>query len=84
MKHHKHLILIVAFSFWNNVEKNEIDQDEEDVKAIARLFADLGDSYVDLIATGNVLIPAYLSKVVVPLTFIFNYLNEILLNVKIG
>jgi hypothetical protein len=28
-------------------------QDEEDVKAIARLFADMGDSYVDLIATGN-------------------------------
>lgn len=28
-------------------------QDEEDVKAIARLFADMGDSYVELIATGN-------------------------------
>ncbi|KAF3340567.1 transportin-3 isoform X1 [Carex littledalei] len=28
-------------------------KDEEDVKAIARLFADLGDSYVDLIATGS-------------------------------
>jgi hypothetical protein len=28
------------------------------VKAIARLFADLGDSYVDLIVTGNVIIPA--------------------------
>lgn len=27
-------------------------QDEEDVKAIARLFADMGDSYVELIATG--------------------------------
>ncbi|CAI0399063.1 unnamed protein product [Linum tenue] len=28
-------------------------KDEEDVKAIARLFADLGDSYVELIATGS-------------------------------
>ncbi|KAF6983445.1 hypothetical protein CFC21_001630 [Triticum aestivum] len=28
-------------------------KDEEDVKAIARLFADMGDSYVDLIATGD-------------------------------
>ncbi|KAK1565303.1 hypothetical protein Q3G72_023711 [Acer saccharum] len=27
-------------------------QDEEDVKAIARLFADMGDSYVELIANG--------------------------------
>lgn len=27
-------------------------QDEEDVKAIGRLFADVGDSYVELIATG--------------------------------
>ncbi|KAG4932733.1 hypothetical protein JHK87_046735 [Glycine soja] len=27
--------------------------DEEDVKAIARLFADMGDSYVELIATGS-------------------------------
>ncbi|KAJ4712230.1 putative Transportin [Melia azedarach] len=27
-------------------------KDEEDVKAIARLFADMGDSYVELIATG--------------------------------
>ncbi|KAJ3682345.1 hypothetical protein LUZ60_014918 [Juncus effusus] len=29
------------------------NKDEEDVKAIARLFADMGDSYVDLIATGS-------------------------------
>lgn len=29
-------------------------QDEEDVKAIARLFADMGESYVDLIATGKI------------------------------
>ncbi|XP_074589780.1 transportin MOS14 [Curcuma longa] len=28
-------------------------KDEEDVKAIARLFAEMGDSYVDLIATGS-------------------------------
>ncbi|THU56155.1 hypothetical protein C4D60_Mb11t14270 [Musa balbisiana] len=28
-------------------------QDEEDVKAIARLFADMGDSYIELIATGS-------------------------------
>ncbi|GKV14189.1 hypothetical protein SLEP1_g25094 [Rubroshorea leprosula] len=27
--------------------------DEEDVKAIARLFADMGDSYVELIANGS-------------------------------
>lgn len=31
-------------------------QDEEDVKAIARLFADMGDSYVELIATGILLL----------------------------
>lgn len=28
-------------------------QDEEDIKAIARLFADMGDAYVELIATGR-------------------------------
>lgn len=28
-------------------------KDEEDVKAIARLFSDMGDSYVELIATGS-------------------------------
>ncbi|XXG68407.1 hypothetical protein AAC387_Pa06g1499 [Persea americana] len=28
-------------------------KDEEDVKAMARLFADMGDSYVELIATGS-------------------------------
>lgn len=28
-------------------------QDEEDIKAIARLFADMGDAYVELIATGS-------------------------------
>ncbi|XP_047942500.1 transportin MOS14-like [Salvia hispanica] len=28
-------------------------KDEEDVKAVARLFADIGDAYVELIATGS-------------------------------
>ena len=28
-------------------------QDEEDAKAIGRLFADMGDAYVQLIATGR-------------------------------
>jgi hypothetical protein len=28
-------------------------QDEEDVKAIACIYADMGESYVDLIATGK-------------------------------
>lgn len=32
----------------------DASKDEEDVKAIARLFADMGDSYVELIATGSV------------------------------
>ncbi|KAJ0647378.1 putative armadillo-like helical, Cyclin-like superfamily [Helianthus annuus] len=38
-----------------NLKPQLIDslKDEEDVKAIARLFADIGDSYVELIATGN-------------------------------
>ncbi|XP_020519422.1 transportin MOS14 isoform X2 [Amborella trichopoda] len=31
----------------------DLDQDEEEVKSMARLFADMGDSYVDLIATGS-------------------------------
>ncbi|XWS51047.1 hypothetical protein CRYUN_Cryun12cG0142600 [Craigia yunnanensis] len=30
-----------------------LPEDEEDVKAIAQLFADMGDSYVELIATGS-------------------------------
>ncbi|XP_050942855.1 uncharacterized protein LOC127150081 isoform X2 [Cucumis melo] len=33
--------------------KDKDIEDEEDVKAIARLFADMGDSYVELIATSN-------------------------------
>ncbi|XP_028781682.1 transportin MOS14 isoform X1 [Neltuma alba] len=32
---------------------SDSSKDEEDVKAIARLFADMGDSYVELIATGS-------------------------------
>ncbi|XP_074284647.1 transportin MOS14-like [Silene latifolia] len=32
---------------------NDHSKDEEDVKAIGRLFADMGDSYVKLIATGT-------------------------------
>ncbi|KAF5765814.1 putative armadillo-like helical protein [Helianthus annuus] len=38
-----------------NLKPQLIDslKDEEDVKAIARLFADIGDSYVELIATDN-------------------------------
>lgn len=38
-------------------------QDEEDLKAIVRLFADLGDSYVELIATGNISYSFYYSYV---------------------
>ncbi|KAJ0524777.1 putative armadillo-like helical protein [Helianthus annuus] len=40
-----------------NLKPQLIDssKDEEDVKAIARLFADMGDSYVELIATGMIL-----------------------------
>uniref|UniRef100_A0A7N0U001 Uncharacterized protein n=1 Tax=Kalanchoe fedtschenkoi TaxID=63787 RepID=A0A7N0U001_KALFE len=30
-----------------------VPQDEEDVKAVARLFSDMGDSYVELIGTGS-------------------------------
>uniref|UniRef100_A0A9I9ECK9 Uncharacterized protein n=1 Tax=Cucumis melo TaxID=3656 RepID=A0A9I9ECK9_CUCME len=33
--------------------KDKDIEDEEDVKAIARLFADMGDSYVELIATST-------------------------------
>lgn len=35
------------------VQLRDASKDEEDVKAIARLFADMGDSYVELIATGS-------------------------------
>ncbi|MFS7971211.1 putative armadillo-like helical protein [Helianthus anomalus] len=40
-----------------NLKPQLIDssKDEEDVKAIARLFANIGDSYVELIATGMIL-----------------------------
>ncbi|KAF7135562.1 hypothetical protein RHSIM_Rhsim08G0163500 [Rhododendron simsii] len=36
-----------------NVSSSRYFQDEEDVKAIARLFADMGDSYLELIANGS-------------------------------
>ncbi|KAL5977120.1 hypothetical protein ACLOJK_021462 [Asimina triloba] len=32
---------------------NDSSKDEEDIKAMARLFADVGESYVELIATGS-------------------------------
>lgn len=35
-----------------NISTSHYFQDEEDVKAIARLFADMGDSYLELIANG--------------------------------
>ncbi|KAM0051482.1 putative armadillo-like helical protein [Helianthus debilis subsp. tardiflorus] len=40
-----------------NLKPQLIDslKDEEDVKTIARLFGDIGDSYVELIATGMIL-----------------------------
>lgn len=40
------------FFFFFFVNSSFYFQDEEDVKAMARLFADMGDSYVELIATG--------------------------------
>ncbi|KAI8543531.1 hypothetical protein RHMOL_Rhmol08G0225800 [Rhododendron molle] len=36
-----------------NVSSSRYFQDEEDVKAMARLFADMGDSYLELIANGS-------------------------------
>ncbi|KAK4844659.1 hypothetical protein QYF36_022806 [Acer negundo] len=39
-----------AFRFIKGIA---MSSDEEDVKAIARLFADMGDSYVELIANGS-------------------------------
>ncbi|XP_022767952.1 transportin MOS14-like isoform X4 [Durio zibethinus] len=35
------------------VQLRDSTKDDEDIKAIARLFADMGDSYVELIATGS-------------------------------
>ncbi|KAJ0537851.1 hypothetical protein HanHA300_Chr08g0268401 [Helianthus annuus] len=37
------------------LQLRDSSKDEEDVKAIARLFADMDDSYVELIATGMIL-----------------------------
>ena len=41
------LLLFFFMTLWH------FFQDEEDVKAIARLYADMGESYVDLIAAGK-------------------------------
>ncbi|MFS7986692.1 putative armadillo-like helical protein [Helianthus anomalus] len=50
------LIQVIVYQVMN-LKPQLIDssKDEEDVKAIARLFADIGDSYVELIATGMIL-----------------------------
>ncbi|MFS7949970.1 putative armadillo-like helical protein [Helianthus anomalus] len=51
------LLIQVIVSQVMNLKPQLIDssKDEEDVKAIARLFADIGDSYVELIAPGMIL-----------------------------
>ncbi|WOL09630.1 transportin MOS14 [Canna indica] len=46
-----HLLVSRVMSLREEIKDSS--RDEEDVKAIARLFADLGDSYVELIATGS-------------------------------
>lgn len=48
MCRHAHIVLLIFMTLLVHF------QDEEDVKAIARLFADMGESYVDLIATGKI------------------------------
>ncbi|KAL2961475.1 hypothetical protein AAZX31_17G092200 [Glycine max] len=48
------LIQVIVPQVMNlKVQLGDSTKDEEDVKAIARLFADMGDSYVELIATGS-------------------------------
>ncbi|PRQ16051.1 hypothetical protein RchiOBHm_Chr7g0180041 [Rosa chinensis] len=48
------LIQVIVPQVMNlKAQLRDSSKDEEDVKAIARLFADMGDSYVDLIATGS-------------------------------
>ncbi|KAL2961478.1 hypothetical protein AAZX31_17G092200 [Glycine max] len=48
------LIQVIVPQVMNlKVQLGDSTKDEEDVKAIARLFADMGDSYVELIATGT-------------------------------
>ncbi|KAL1334047.1 transportin MOS14 [Arachis hypogaea] len=47
------LIQVIVPKVMNlKTQLSDSTKDEEDVKAIARLFADMGDSYVELIATG--------------------------------
>lgn len=55
-------------------------QDEEDVKAIARLFADMGDSYVELIAAGIYHFP--LLKLVILPAFCFLWFVSLLISSK--
>lgn len=51
---HVPLIQVVVPHVMNlKAQLRDPSKDEEDVKAIARLFADMGDSYVKLIATGS-------------------------------
>ncbi|KAM7272707.1 hypothetical protein ACFE04_027370 [Oxalis oulophora] len=48
------LIQVIVPQVMNlKVQLRDASKDEEDVKAIARLFADMGDSYVELIASGS-------------------------------
>ncbi|XP_010663227.1 transportin MOS14 isoform X2 [Vitis vinifera] len=48
------LIQVIVPQVMNlKVQLRDSSKDEEDVKAIGRLFADMGDSYVELIATGS-------------------------------
>ncbi|XP_071710316.1 transportin MOS14-like isoform X1 [Rutidosis leptorrhynchoides] len=51
---HMPLIQVIVPQVMNlKPQLKDLSKDEEDVKAIARLFADMGDSYVELIATGS-------------------------------
>ncbi|GMN45765.1 hypothetical protein TIFTF001_014956 [Ficus carica] len=51
---HMHLIQVIVPQVMNlKAQLRDPSKEEEDVKAIARLFADMGDSYVELIATGS-------------------------------
>ncbi|XP_031250854.1 transportin MOS14-like [Pistacia vera] len=48
------LIQVIVPQIMNlKAQLTDSSKDEEDVKAIARLFADMGDSYVELIAAGS-------------------------------
>ncbi|XP_054805645.1 transportin MOS14 isoform X2 [Prosopis cineraria] len=51
---HLPLIQVIVPQVMNlKTQLSDSSKDEEDVKAIARLFADMGDSYVELIAAGS-------------------------------